>query len=133
MTLLCKVYEIVIFCSRDTLRQPRTMLRTKSQQKTLCDACPVAKVADLVGDSCTLLIIRDLLSGPQRFGDLSASLHGISTRTLANKLRVLETSGIVERQEFKEKPPRVTYTLTKKGMGLHGVLDAMLEYGEKYF
>lgn len=109
------------------------MLRTKNQQKSLCGTCPVAKVADLVGDSCTLLIIRDLLSGPQRFGDFSASLHGISTRTIAKKLRALEIFGVIERQEFKGKPPRVTYTLTKKGKGLHGVIGAMLKYGEKYF
>jgi DNA-binding HxlR family transcriptional regulator len=46
------------------------MLRTKAQEDTLCKTCPLAKTANLVGDSCVLLIIRDLLSGPKRFSNL---------------------------------------------------------------
>lgn len=108
------------------------MLRTKKQQKELCGECGIAKVADLVGDSCTLLIVRDLLLGPRRFGELATSLSGISTRTLTIKLKLLETYGVIERSEFREKPPRVVYALTKKGRGLHDVAEAMRIYGEKY-
>lgn len=108
------------------------MFRTKKQQNQLCRACPVAKVANLMGDSITLLIIRDLLSGPKRFGGLVASLAGVSSRTLTKKLRELEVSGIVEREEFNEKPPRVEYFLTPKGRGLKRIETAMRDYSKRY-
>ncbi len=101
------------------------MLRTAQQRKTLCKECPVARVADLVGDSCSLLILRDLLERPQRFGDLEKSLSGISTRTLTNKLKRLEEEGLVTHKKFN-------YTLTKKGSALHDVVEAMRKYGKKY-
>lgn len=108
------------------------MLRTTKQQKRLCGICPIAKVADLVGDSYTILIVRDLLKSPKRFGDLEASLSGISTRTLTKKLKALEEFGIIKRDEFIEKPPRVVYSLTKKGLGLNDITEAMNKYGKKY-
>lgn len=108
------------------------MLRTPSQRKKLCTPCPIARVADLIGDSYTLLVVRDLLAGSKRFGDLAASLEGISTRTLTKKLKALEEYGIIKREEFSEKPPRVLYSLTKKGLGLHSIAEAMRKYGEKY-
>ncbi|MDD5084324.1 MAG: helix-turn-helix domain-containing protein [Candidatus Moranbacteria bacterium] len=95
-------------------------------------ACPVAKVADLVGDTWSLLIVRDLLKTRKRFGALAESLVGISTRTLTDKLRKLEQEGIVKRTVFHEKPLRVEYTLTKKGDALCGVIDAMRAFGEEY-
>ncbi len=105
------------------------MLRTVSQRKKICTNCPLARAADLLGDTCSLLIVRDLLNGPKRFGDLQASLSGISSRTLANKLKTLESKGIVSRQEFHEHPPRVEYTLTTKGKALEPILTVMREYG----
>lgn len=107
------------------------MLRTAQQRKTLCSSCPVARVADLLGDSCSLLVLRDLLLKPRRFCDLQNSLSGISTRTLSNKLKLLEGEMLVRRKELSE-PPRVEYTLTKKGAALRGVINAMRAYGKKY-
>lgn len=101
------------------------MLRTAEQRKNLCSSCPVARTADLLGDSCTLLIVRDLLSKPRRFGDLEESLSGISSRTLTNKLKRLEQEGLVQHKEFE-------YTLTKKGAAFQGVVEAMRKYGKKY-
>lgn len=100
------------------------MLRTTQQRKTLCATCPVARVADLLGDSCSLLIVRDLLIKPRRFGDLQESLAGISTRTLTNKLKFLEKEKLIIHG--------AKYNLTKKGAGLHDVLEAMRKYGKKY-
>ncbi len=94
--------------------------------------CPIAKVADLIGDTVTLLIVRDLLSGPKRFGDLESSLAGVSSRTLTKRLKMLEGCGLIVRHEFAERPPRVEYALTKKGRGLGRVANAMKEYGETY-
>jgi DNA-binding HxlR family transcriptional regulator len=107
------------------------MLRTAEQRKTLCRSCPVARVADILGDSCSLLILRDLLLKPRRFGDLQNSLSGISTRTLTGKLKRLESETLVRRKEFT-KPMRIEYTLTQKGAALRGVINAMRAYGEKY-
>jgi DNA-binding HxlR family transcriptional regulator len=94
--------------------------------------CPVARVAAIIGDYCTVLLVRDLVSGPKRFKDLQASLCDTSSRTLTKKLKVLLAEGMVARTEFKEKPPRVQYSLTKKGRQLEKITRAMRIYGEKY-
>jgi DNA-binding HxlR family transcriptional regulator len=101
------------------------MLRTKKQEKDICSDCPMAKAANLMGDTCTLLIIRDLLSEPKRFGDIESSLSGVSSRTVAKKLQLLEQKGLVEKDSFE-------YSLTRKGKALNKVIDSMRTYGEKY-
>lgn len=96
------------------------------------DFCPVARVAELLGDPCTLLIIRDLIGGGKRFKDLEDSLTPISSRTITKKLRVLEEKNIILRTEFKERPPRVVYELTKEGKHLHTLINDMRTYGKKF-
>ncbi len=100
------------------------MLRTEKQRKALCRECPVARVADLVGDSCSILILRDLLEGPRRFGELQESLAGISSRTLTLKLKRLEQERLITHG--------AGYKLTKKGTALHKIVDAMRAYGKTY-
>lgn len=100
------------------------MLRTAKQRAELCTACPIAKVADVIGDPCSLLVLRDLIKGPQRFGELDESL-GMSTRTLTKTLRHLEEKGFIKREE-------PTYTITPKGAALSPVIEAMRSYGKKY-
>ena len=107
------------------------MFRTAQQRRDLCRKCPVARVADILGDSCSLLILRDLLMKPRRFCDLQSSLSGISTRTLTNKLKRLENEALIQRKEFTE-PARVEYTLTEKGAALRSVINAMRAYGRRY-
>ena len=101
------------------------MLRTAQQRKVLCSTCPIAKAADLVGDSHTILIVRDLLDKPRHFCELERSLEGISTRTLTNKLKRLETEGLV-------KSCIEGYRLTDKGIGLKELIADMRSYGKKY-
>lgn len=108
------------------------MLRTKKQEKQICNKCPLAKTANILGDTFTLLIIRDLLSGSKRFGDLETSLSGVSSRTITKKLQFLESKNIIKRRAFNEKPPRVEYTLTKNGRALHKIIETMQVYGKKY-
>lgn len=108
------------------------MLRTAKQRKEICKDCPVAKTADLLGDSFSILIVRDLLVKPRRFGELETSLAGVSTRTLCNKLKMLDEEGLITRKEYKTHPPKVEYKLTRKGEAFHGVVDAMRAYGKKY-
>lgn len=108
------------------------MLRTKSQQKKICTGCPIAKAANLVGDTIVLIIVKELLNGSKRFGDICNSLEGVSTRTITDKLKQLENDKLINRTEYKEKPPHVEYSLTEKGKGLKKVIDSLLKYGEQY-
>lgn len=107
------------------------MLRTGSQRRKLCPRCPVARVVDLLGDPCSLLIMRDLLERPRRFGELEDSLGGMSPRTLTNKLKRLKKDGLIVRRSFS-KPIRSRYELTNKGAAFQKVVDAMRAYGKKY-
>jgi DNA-binding HxlR family transcriptional regulator len=92
--------------------------------------CPLEKTLSVVGDKWTFLIIRDLLKGTKRFGELSKSLDGISPRTLTQRLRELETNCIIKRKIHPEVPPRVEYKLTKRGEALAGILKQMEEWSE---
>ena len=101
--------------------------------------CPVAEASALIGDMWILLIIRELLTGTKRFCELerniisSESRKTINTRTLTLRLSKLEEEGLIERKEHtKEMPPRVEYTLTKKGSALSKVIDTVRDYGKKY-
>lgn len=93
--------------------------------------CPISRVAELLGDHSSLLIVRDLLSGPRRFCELERSLEHVSTRTLTLKLKHLEHEGLLERRELV-KPVRVEYRLTSKGRALRKLVDSARAYGERY-
>jgi DNA-binding HxlR family transcriptional regulator len=95
--------------------------------------CPIARTLDIIGDSWTILILRDLvLSGPRRFQDFEQSLAGISPNTLSARLKRLEETGIVERRFYERHPPRAEYLLTAKGDQLRPVLRALLEWGKQH-
>ncbi|MCA1840445.1 MAG: winged helix-turn-helix transcriptional regulator [Actinomycetota bacterium] len=91
--------------------------------------CPVAKSLDIVGDRWTLLIVRDLLRGKQRFKELQGSLRGIAPNLLSDRLKRLEESGLVVRTIFKQIPPKVEYTLTDTGRALESVLGSLARFG----
>ena len=88
--------------------------------------CPIAKVATLLSDPWTMLIIRDLLERDMRFRDFEHSLTGISSRTLTSKIKHLENEGITTKKDLE-------YSLTKKGAKLKKVLDAMSVCGRSIF
>jgi DNA-binding HxlR family transcriptional regulator len=94
--------------------------------------CAVAACADIIGAKWTALLVHDLSEGPRRFSELERSCHGISPRTLAERLRALETEGIVVRHSYAESPPRVEYELTDKGESLLPIIDAMREFGHAW-
>jgi len=94
--------------------------------------CPVARTAEIISGKWTLLIIRDLASGVKRFNQLERSLHGISPKTLSERLRSLEEEGIIFRRTFAEVPPRVEYSLTEKGRDLVVLIESMRNYGERW-
>ncbi len=94
--------------------------------------CPIARTAEIISGKWTLLIIRDLASGVKRFNQLERSLHGISPKTLSERLRSLEEEGVIIRQTFAEVPPRVEYSLTEKGRDLVNVIESMRSYGKRW-
>jgi DNA-binding HxlR family transcriptional regulator len=96
------------------------------------ETCPVLKTADIISGKWTLLILRDLSNGINRFSALERSLAGISPKTLSERLKGLEKAGIITRKSFAEVPPRVEYTLTGMGWDLIPLIDHMREYGSKW-
>lgn len=95
-------------------------------------ACPVETTLTLIGDKWKVLILRDLLPGTKRFGELRKSVGTVSQKVLTTQLRQMESSGLVTRTVYAEVPPRVEYTLTELGYSLKPVLDAMGTWGMEY-
>ena len=103
----------------------------KKQNKEL-PSCPVELTVGLIGDKWKILIIRDLLTGTKRFGELKKSLTNITQKVLTTKLREMEASGLVKRKVYPEVPPRVEYSLTETGLSLKPILDSMVIWGNNY-
>jgi len=113
-----EVYEEVANVSR---------LRTRP-----VSVCPIANAARLLGDRWTLVILRDLAERPMRFSELEETSGGISPRTLVDRLRHMESAGLIARESFREIPPRVQYSLTPKGMAALPVIEALRAFGDEW-
>ncbi len=100
--------------------------------KTELPACPVETTLTLIGDKWKVLIIRDLLNGTKRFGELKKSVNGISQKVLTANLRDMEKNGLLTRKVFPEVPPKVEYTLSELGVSLSPILDAMAQWGKEF-
>jgi len=94
--------------------------------------CPVETMLVLMGDKWKVLIVRDLLEGTKRFGELKKSVGTITQKVLTQNLRAMEENGLLTRKVYAEVPPRVEYTLTEVGKSLKPVLDTMYAWGERY-
>lgn len=95
-------------------------------------ACPVETTLTLIGDKWKVLILRDLLTGTKRFGELKRSVGKVSQKVLTAQLRAMEERGLLTRKVYAEVPPRVEYSLTELGLSLRPILDAMQTWGEGY-
>ena len=95
-------------------------------------ACPVETTLMLIGDKWKVLILRDLMNGTMRFGELKKSIGTVSQKVLTAQLRDMEEKGLLTRKVYAEVPPRVEYTLTETGCSLKPVLDAMWAWGADY-
>ena len=95
-------------------------------------ACPVETTLTLISNKWKVLILRDLLPGKKRFGELKKSIGHVSQKVLTAQLREMEAAGLVIRTVYAEVPPRVEYTLTDLGYSLKPILDSMWEWGEQY-
>ena len=94
--------------------------------------CAIARALDIVGDRWTLLIIRDLLLGPRRHTDLRHALPGLSPSLLVQRLRDLESDGLVQRRQLPPPAAVVIFELTTSGRALEPVLQALGRWGSQY-
>ena len=95
-------------------------------------ACPVETTLMLIGDKLKVLILRDLMDGTKRFGELKKSIGTVSQKVLTAQLRDMEEKGLLTRKVYAEVPPRVEYTLTETGYSLKPILDSMWAWGVDY-
>lgn len=94
--------------------------------------CPVEITSNFLNDKWKILIIRDLIDGPKRFGKLQKSVNGISTKVLTSNLKKMEEAGLINREVFPEVPLHVEYSLTDIGLSLKPVIDTMAQWGTTY-
>ncbi len=94
--------------------------------------CPVETTLTLIGDKWKVLILRDLMPGTKRFGELKKSIGSVSQKVLTAQLRDMEKNGLLTRTVYAEVPPRVEYSLTDLGKSLKPILDAMWNWGEEF-
>ena len=92
--------------------------------------CPIQRTAMVFADVYTIMIVRNLMTGPVRFTQLAES--GINPRTLTERLKLLVDNGVLIRRVYAERPPRVEYSLTEKGRALIPVLKALQAFGERW-
>ena len=104
----------------------------EAKAKNELPACPVETTLTLIGDKWKVLILRDLMPGTKRFGELKKSVGNVSQKVLTAQLRAMEESGLVNRKVYAEVPPRVEYSLTELGKSLKPILDSMWAWGEAY-
>lgn len=95
-------------------------------------ACPVETTLTLISDKWKVLILRDLMSGTKRFGELRKSIGHVTQKVLTAQLRQMEESGLLTRKVYAAVPPRVEYSLTELGYSLKPILDAMWDWGTEY-
>lgn len=91
--------------------------------------CPIANALDIIGDKWTLLIIRDLLAGKCRYGELESSPEGIPTNILSSRLKLLLNAGLIDKIIYQTRPPRYEYTLTDRGRELTPLLKHIEHWG----
>ena len=104
----------------------------EQKNEAFLPACPVETTLMLIGDKWKVLILRDLMPGTKRFGELKKSIGSVSQKVLTAQLRAMEESGLIARKVYAEVPPRVEYSLTELGKSLKPILDAMQDWGEEY-
>ena len=108
------------------------MPSAKRPAADLRSSCPISGALDLLGDRWTLLVIRDLFLGCQRYGELADGPEGIPTNILAERLVRLEASGIIRSEPYQRNPVRYAYSLTPRGLELKPVLGALAQWGRRH-
>lgn len=101
-------------------------------EKKVLPPCPVETTLTLISDRWKVLILRDLMPGTMRFGEIKKAIGHVTQKVLTANLRDMEEKGLLTRKVYAEVPPRVEYTLTELGYSLKPILDAMQKWGEDY-
>src|SRR6266850_78498 len=119
--------KIIVTCFR--VKSPGIL---RDMAKRYNQSCPVAKTLEVIGDRWTLLVVRDLLRGTQRFQDLLDSLPGIAPNILSARLKLMEEHGLIRRALYSDHPPRAEYALTDRGRELGMVVGALAAWGGRH-
>lgn len=106
------------------------MVRRSKQEPR--SKCPITNSLELIGDRWTMVVLRDMFIGKKRYSDFLASPEGISTNILADRLAMMESSGLIESKPYQKRPLRLEYELTEKGTGLLPVLQELCRWGNCY-
>lgn len=105
-------------------------MNNKTQFKR--SACAIANILDILGDKWTLLLVRDLYLGKKTYSEFQQSAEKMPTNILAERLKRLQSAGIISKQSYQQRPVRYAYQLTEKGEALAPVLKEMVIWGNKY-
>ena len=111
---------------------PQSSQTPRFEQYDCSAGCPVEAALEQISGKWKGLIIYHLLSGTLRFSELSRKVGKVTQRSLTKQLRQLEAEGIVHRKVYPVVPPKVEYSLTEKGQGLHDVIVALGDWGQKH-
>ena len=108
-------------------------MRADRTAKVECDEswCPIERTLGAIGGIWKVIIIRELLTGTKRYGQLHRTIRGVTHKMLTQQLRELERDGLVHREVYKQVPPKVEYSLSELGQGLAPILDAMHAWGRE--
>ncbi len=103
-------------------------------QRAAClrKSCPIEQTLGVIGGVWKVIIIRELLDGTRRYGQLHRALVGVTHKMLTQQLRELEADGVLHREVYREVPPKVEYSLTPLGTQLAPLLDTMREWGVSF-
>ena len=106
------------------------MVKRSKQEPRSC--CPITSALELIGDRWTMVVLRDMVNGKKRYSEFRDSPERISTNILADRLCVMENSGLITALPYQQRPMRLEYKLTKKGMDLLPVLQELCRWGNKH-
>src|ERR1700738_1579378 len=122
--------------ARGTYRRRADMAKAKS---ALTCGCPVAAFQKMISGKYTLRIVWDLKDGPRRYGEIRTGLlrgsigsSEITPRVLSRELKALTESGLIDRRDFGEVPPKVEYRLTRKGKSFVPVIAVIKDWGTRH-
>ncbi|MET4050532.1 MULTISPECIES: helix-turn-helix domain-containing protein [unclassified Rhodococcus (in: high G+C Gram-positive bacteria)] len=111
---------------------PQATVVIREPVRRALEACPVEVSVAVLGGAWKMTIVKYLLEGPKRYGELRRSVGQVTPRVLTRQLRELENDGIVTRTAYAEVPPRVEYSLTSQGLALRAFVSALNDWGKNY-
>ena len=106
------------------------MIRSRNREAR--SGCPIATTLDIVGDRWTLVILRDMVNGKKRFSEFLDSPEHITTNVLRDRLATMEAAGLIETRPYQERPRRLEYLLTEKGLALLPVLQEICRWANRF-